>query len=118
MLRRLVTLGALVGGGWYLYRKLKGGDQSAPESATRGQTGDDETGVTGRVSQSVSQAADAARRMVAKARETVPMGRETGAAEPTREARSAWMAGLPAVQEPASFPEGAMNTPPAPPASR
>ena len=119
MVRGLVILGLLGGVGWYAYRKLMGGGAgrvTAEGSPFAREGSTDAGGVTARVTQSVGQAAAAARQVAttaaSKARSVVP-GSGGGATDQTdaegdgepREARAAAMATMQAVQPPATIPE-------------
>ena len=126
MVRGLLILGLLAGGGWYAYRKLVGSGQVAADGASfSGQGSDAAGGVAARVTQSVSQAASVARQaattVAEKARAAVP-GSQGGAGEQTgtesgtadampREARAAAMATMQAVQPPATIPEPEVRNP-------
>lgn len=121
MIRGLVILGLLAGGGYYAYRKVMGGGTGPVTADGHAGTGDQSAaagGITERVSQSVSQAATAARQAATtaatKVRAVVPVGGGDPAdhAQPAteqdgspREARAAAMAAMPAVQPPATIPE-------------
>ncbi len=121
MIRSVVILGLLAAAGWYAYRKVMGGGTrpvTADGAAGTGDQSNDVSAITGRVTQSVSQAAVAVRQAattaVSKARAAVPLGggdvADRGQPETERdgappEARAAAMAAMPAVQPPASLPE-------------
>ena len=123
MVRGLLILGLLAGAGWYAYRKVvtSGSERVPAEGAAVAGDGAATGGsVSARVTQSVSQAAAAARQtatsVASKARAAVPGRRgETtddlpADAEPP-EVRAAVMAGMPAVQPPASIPEPELRAP-------
>ena len=123
MFRGVVTLGLLAGAGWYAYRRLVGRG-SEPVATAGPPFSHDAPGTAGsvreRVTQSVSQAAAAARQaatgVASKARAAVPGKRDEAIDQPDaaddgeaeavpREARAAAMAAMPAVQPPATIPE-------------
>lgn len=121
MMRGLIILGALAGVGWYAYRKVNGGGSgpvTADEFAGTGDRPAAEGGIAERVTQSVNQAATAARQAattaVTKARAAAPGGGGAAAdrtpPEPELdgvppEARAAAMAAMPAMQQPAPLPD-------------
>ena len=97
-MRGVVTLGILAGTGWYLYRKLTGG-------GTRSGMG---AGLVERLPQPVRQAVNTAASRVQAATagsQRTPDGEQSDSGSPA-EARAAAMAGMPAVQPPATIPEG------------
>ena len=122
MVRGVLMLGLLAGAGWYAYRKLVGSGSDRVTAEGAAVTGDGaEAGGRGRarVTQSVSQAAAAARQaattVASKARAAVPGSRGEvtdlpTAAEPPG-VRAAVMAGMPAVQPPATIPEPELRAP-------
>ena len=122
MVRGFLLLGLLAGAGWYAYRRLVGSGSdrvTAEGGAVAGDGAAAEGGVRARVSQSVSQAAAAARqaatkvagtaRAVATGRRDEPSDLPTDAEPP--EVRAAVMAGMPAVQPPATIPEPELRAP-------
>ena len=126
MVRGLLILGMLAGAGWYAYQKLLGSGQVSADGTSFADQGADAAGGVGaKVSQSVSQAAAAARQaattVAEKARAAVPSnqggpgeqtGAESGGADAMpREARAAAMATMQAVQPPATIPEPEVRNP-------
>lgn len=114
MLRGVIILGALAGAGWYAYRKVMGsGTGLVPADGPIG-TGDRSAagGIAERVRQSVSQAATTT---VNKVRGAAADGGQQAPADhapPATEAdgtlpevRAAAMAAMPAMQQPAPFPD-------------
>jgi hypothetical protein len=115
MIRGLVKLALLAGAGWYAYRKLAGGRNESPATErdpfAGGRSGEAD-GVGAQLRRSASEAAVVARRaattMAGRVGAAVPGQRgekaDRPAAEPP-EVRAAAMAGMPAVQPPATMPE-------------
>ena len=121
-MRGLLILGLLAGAGWYAYRKLlgSGSDPVTAEAASFPGDGAEAGGsVSTRVTQSVSQAAAAARQaastVASKARAAVPGNRGESSDQPADaeppEVRAAEMASMPAVQPPATIPEPELRAP-------
>src|SRR5215207_2011737 len=122
MIRGLVKLGLLAGAGWYAYRKLAGGRNESLATGrdpfAGGRAGEAD-GVGAQLRRSAREAADVARRaattLAGRAGAAVPGQRgETtnrpAEAEPP-EVRAAVMAGMPAVQPPATIPEPELRAP-------
>ena len=121
MMRGLVILGLLAGASYYAYRRVMGGGTGPVPADGPAGAGDQSAatgGITERVTQSVRQAATTARQAATtaatKVRAAAPIGggAAAGQAQPEmeqdgspREARAAAMAGMPAVQPPATIPE-------------
>ena len=121
-MRGLLILGLLAGAGWYAYRKLMGsGSGPVTTEGTSLAGGDAEAGggVSARLTQSVSQAAAAARQaattVASKARAAVPSSRGEASDQPADaeppEVRAAAMATMQAVQPPATIPEPDLRAP-------
>lgn len=117
-MRGLLKLAALAGIGYYAYRKLMGPEAKSASSDPYWNTGTQPVSsgsgnLSDRLSQVAGKAREAATTAVNKARSGAASG-QTGDSDLTQagmnpETRAAVMAGMPAVQQPAPFPESTQS---------